>query len=48
MADALLEINCTQGDPWEIVGQKFNTTKKKGSDIGESDSATSVGSVGFI
>lgn len=32
VADALFEIHCTRGDPWEIIGRKFNTTNKKESD----------------
>lgn len=41
VSDALLEIRCTQGDPWEIIGQEFSTKKKKASDSIELESSRS-------
>lgn len=32
VSDALLEIYCTQGDPWEIIGEEFSTKRRKVSD----------------
>ena len=32
VSDALVEIRCTQGDPWEIIGREFSTKNKKGSE----------------
>lgn len=46
ISDALLEINCTQGDPWEIIGQEFSPKKKKAFDSFEYESSkSSAGSV---
>jgi hypothetical protein len=46
ISDALLEIHCTQGDPWEIIGQEFSPKKKKAFDSFEYESSkSSAGSV---